>query len=91
MKGYDVKQLLYVGKFLPWNDKHEDELYEALEIFDQVTIGVMLDKGQKKPKKGQPTKILEPEIRDRLTIVYYKSLKSLLKEYKNCKYILFDR
>lgn len=86
-----MKELLYVGKFTPWDDSNEDNLFEALETFDKVTIAVMLDKNQKKPKKGQPTKIVEPDVKERLDIVYYKSLKQLLNQYKHCKYIMFER
>lgn len=84
-----MKQLLYVGSFHPWTDEHEDELFDALETFDQVTICVT--KKGKSPLVGQPTKILNTECKDRIKIVYFNKLSKLLAVKKDCKYIMFER
>lgn len=84
-----MKQLLYVGKFHPWNDKHEDELFDALETFDEVIICV--SKLDRKPLTGQPTKILKSDVRHRIKIVYFNKLSKLLAYKKECKYIMFER
>lgn len=81
-----MKQLLYVGKFTPWTDSHDDELYEALQTFDEVKICVQ----DCENKKGQPSKILESELKDRIEIVYFNKLSDLLSE-ENSKYIMFER
>lgn len=86
-----MRQLLYIGKFYPWTDEHDDELRDALEIFDKVYVCVMFDSKQKKIKKGQPSRILDESIKDRVSFVYTKSLKKVFKEFKQCKYIMFDK
>lgn len=82
-------KLLYVGKFHPWNDKHEDELFDALETFDEVIICV--SKLNDKPLKGQPTKILDKDFKSRIKIIYFNKLSKLLLYKKDCKYIMFER
>ena len=84
-----MKELLYIGKFYPWTDKNEDALFEALQIFDGVRICVMIS--GKKLKKGQPTKIIDKDIKDRVSICTFKKLKTLLGVYKDNKYIMFER
>ena len=79
--------LLYVGKFSKWTERNEDEIYEALEKFDKVFVCVQFNKKQWRPLKGQPKKIFD----NRVEIVYFKTMKNLLNELKDCKYILFDR
>ena len=81
--------LLYVGNFNPWTDKNDNELDEALNTFDNVIIGV--SKIARSPKKGQPTKILMPEIKHRVKIIYYSKLATLLNKYPDYKYIMFER
>lgn len=83
-----MKELLYIGNFHPWSDKNEKSLQEALEIFDSVKICVRMT--TKKLKKGQPTKILDDAIRDRVTICKFKKLKNLFAVYKNNKYLMFE-
>lgn len=84
-----MKELLYIGKFSPWKESNEDELFEALKIFDKVRICVMVS--GKKVKKGQPTKIVDEDYKDRIAITKFKRIKNLLNVYKNSKYILFER
>lgn len=83
-----MKELLYIGKFYPWTDKNEDALFEALQTFDSVRICVMVN--GKKIKKGQPTKIVDPNIKGRVKICKFKKLKNLLNVYKDNKYIMFE-
>lgn len=82
-----MKHLIYVGKFLPWNDKHEDALFDALEIFDKVIIAV----SSKKKMKGQPSKILDSSIKHRVKIVYFNKLKDVLNHFESYKYVMFER
>jgi len=84
-----MKQLLYVGKFYPWTDKHDNALAEALETFDKVTIAVSMLSD--KPKKGQPTKIIDESVKDKVKIIYFKRLSNLLHAKKEYKYIMFER
>lgn len=84
-----MKQLLYVGKFNPWNDKHEDELFEALETFDQVTIAVTMLNDT--PIKGQPIKVLSKHMKNKIKIVYFRRLSNLLHVKNDIKYIMFER
>lgn len=84
-----MNELLYVGKFLPWKDSNEDELFEALKIFDNVLICVMVS--GKKIKKGQPSKLLDKTMKNRVKIVQFKKLKNLLHVYKTNRYIMFAR
>lgn len=81
-----MKQLLYVGKFSPWNDNHEDELYEALQTFDEVKICVQ----DSLSRKGQPTMILDSEMKNRIKIVYFDKLSDFLS-HENTRYIMFER
>ena len=87
--GYNMNELLYVGKFYPWTEKNEDALFEALQTFDTVRICVMVN--GKKLKKGQPSKIVDAEIKDRVKICKFKKIKNLLNVYKDSKYIMFER
>lgn len=84
-----MKELLYVGNFNKWSDKNEDQLAEALEMFENVTICV--SRVSKLPLKGQPTKIVDRSLKDRIKILYFKDLQKLLKEKIECKYIMFER
>lgn len=84
-----MKKLLYIGNFYPWKEKNEDELFEALQTFDHVKICVML-KG-KKLKKGQPSKTLAGEMKDKISICKFKRMKNLFNVYKDYKYIMFER
>jgi len=84
-----MKQVIYVGTFHPWSDKNEDDLYEALEMFDKVIIAV--NKLSNKPLKGQPSKILETQFNDRIKFVYFDKLKDVLNHFKSNKYVMFDR
>lgn len=84
-----MKRLLYVGKFKPWNDAHEDELFEALDTFDEVTICVATGSG--KPIMGQPTKILNSVFKDRIKIIHFNKLSNLLHIKSDNKYIMFER
>lgn len=82
-------EILYIGKFKTWSDKNEDDVYNALEKFDKVKICVFYSKNQMKAKKGQPTKVLQEN--ERISIISFKSMKKLLKDNKDSRYILFER
>lgn len=84
-----MKELLYIGKFSPWKESNEDDLFDALETFDKVKICVMVS--GKKPKKGQPEKILDSTMKGKIQIVKFKKLKNLLNIYKSNRYILFEK
>lgn len=83
-----MKRLLYIGEFHPWTDEHDDTLAEALETFDKVTICVALKKD--KPLKGQPSKVLESELKNRINILCFKKLSNLLHIKNDHKYVMFD-
>ena len=84
-----MKQLLYVGSFHPWSELHEDELFDALETFDEVTICVT--KKGPKPIGGQPTRVLNTNVKNRIKILYFNRLSKLLAVKKDHKYIMFER
>ena len=87
----NMKELLYIGKFYPWTDKNEDALFEALQIFDSVKICVMTNGKNTRLKKGQPTQVVDKDIKHRVSICKFKKLKNLLGFYKDNKYIMFER
>lgn len=85
-----MNKLIYVGRFYPWTDKHEDELFDALNIFDEVIIAVT-KLSKKKPLKGQPSKLLDKKLLKRVKIIYFNKLEPLLAAKKDYKYIMFER
>lgn len=84
-----MKQLIYAGKFHPWSEKNENDLFEALGMFDKIIIAVT--KISKKPLRGQPRKLLDSSLEGKVKFVYFNKLSDVLNHFKSYKYIMFER